>query len=886
MFRISLDYQEFDKKPQNKTIGAISKRLSEQECIVSVQELAEAVGAHGRTFCPATFGGETRKQENVKGMQLFCMDFDHGPNYQEIKEKCDRLGLPILFSYHTFSSTEENPRFRVILAHIVPIRVKWVIDVILNLLKNLFPEADKSCFEASRMFFGGKELIEINPDNRFQLDELAAHFCEELYCRDPRNYQRNLKIFAQKCSLGIKNNRLDICTVKSDTNPIEAQFEEKTGNSIVIIMEIPKNASKICLIKNINGSSVNKLVSNSSVHPTYKKLEKIGQDKICCRCRLCKAFFAGKELTHNQKFFLATNLRFINGYKKKFFEIIKTHETAEVYDRWRYQWIKIDDEYSYNPQSCSAEICPYYKTCHPDKNIILTVKGRKKIIRLKEDCLVSADEAFRLMKEALEKAVKSNKNAIHLIKAQTGIGKTTAYLEILKTYSSPAIIAVPTVSLKNEIAQKMDGDVINSISLEDLLLPSEIKSEINELYQEGFYKEAREVIRRYADSEPGEMAERLCKQYLTFNERLKEKKKHVIMTHRQLLNLSEETASGYTIIVDEDILLTILKNSIQVDVDMVQAALEAGLIKGTKARELKQVIDDKAGLYLRSTVYEQHGVYIKKQTLADYNISGNINDLFRAGAFYKEKGVLYAYLPEKLPYQKIIVLSATLDEKVYRRYFSDREIIPYEVPAAKYQGRLVQYSCYSLSRKNMAELKDNGWSQENLFKRLQELSGDLKYGITFKDVEDGLSRFLNLSTLHFGCTSGTDQYKGEDGIIIGTPHQKETSYKLAGCYLGLNVNAKENRIQNQKVEYGGYEFLMMSYDDEDLRRIQLYMISSELEQSIGRSRLLREDATVYLFSNFPCMQAELHQEDYLKQENEEGEEKYSTDKCNYRYYDS
>ena len=210
MFKVSLDSQEFNKKPKNKTIGVISKRLPKQKCSVSVQELAEAVGAHGRTFCPATFGGETRKQENVKGMQLFCMDFDHGPNYQEIKEKCDRLGLPILFSYHTFSSTKENPRFRVILAHIVPIRDKWVIEVILNLLKNLFPEADKSCFEASRMFFGGKEVIEINPDNRFQLDELAAHFCEELYCRDPRNYQRNLKNFAQKCSLGIRNNRLDI----------------------------------------------------------------------------------------------------------------------------------------------------------------------------------------------------------------------------------------------------------------------------------------------------------------------------------------------------------------------------------------------------------------------------------------------------------------------------------------------------------------------------------------------------------------------------------------------------------------------------------------------------------------------------------------------------
>ena len=59
----------------------------------------------------------------------------------------------------------------------------------------------------------------------------------------------------------------------------------------------------------------------------------------------------------------------------------------------------------------------------------------------------------------------------------------------------------------------------------------------------------------------------------------------------------------------------------------------------------------------------------------------------------------------------------------------------------------------------------------------------------------------------------------------------------------------------------------MSYKDELLQLIQLYLISTELEQAVGRSRLLRTASTVYLFSNFPCYQATLSHIDYLDKEN-------------------
>jgi hypothetical protein len=40
------------------------------------------------------------------------------------------------------------------------------------------------------------------------------------------------------------------------------------------------------------------------------------------------------------------------------------------------------------------------------------------------------------------------------------------------------------------------------------------------------------------------------------------------------------------------------------------------------------------------------------------------------------------------------------------------------------------------------------------------------------------------------------------------------------------------------------------------------MIESDLEQAVGRARLLRYDCTVNLFSNFPLRQAVMRESDY------------------------
>lgn len=47
-------------------------------------------------------------------MQIVALDFDHGCSFADIKHKCDAMGLSITYAYHTFSSSAEEEKFRVI----------------------------------------------------------------------------------------------------------------------------------------------------------------------------------------------------------------------------------------------------------------------------------------------------------------------------------------------------------------------------------------------------------------------------------------------------------------------------------------------------------------------------------------------------------------------------------------------------------------------------------------------------------------------------------------------------------------------------------------------------------------------------------------------------
>ena len=69
---------------------------------------------------------------------------------------------------------------------------------------------------------------------------------------------------------------------------------------------------------------------------------------------------------------------------------------------------------------------------------------------------------------AVKEAISSNNDYIHIINAQTGIGKTHTYIKCIKESSDNFIIAAPTNKLKDEIYTRLCKEGIKAMVTPEL----------------------------------------------------------------------------------------------------------------------------------------------------------------------------------------------------------------------------------------------------------------------------------------------------------------------------------------------------------------------------------------------------------------------------------
>lgn len=188
------------------------------------------------------------------------------------------------------------------------------------------------------------------------------------------------------------------------------------------------------------------------------------------------------------------------------------------------------------------------------------------------------------------------------------------------------------------------------------------------------------------------------------------------------------------------------------------------------------------------------------------------------------------------------MVSATADEEICGWYFGEENIDFYECKKAEYVGELKQYCGKSMSR---SCLSNNKGMVEKLMDRFRM---DADRTITF--MKEGIG------PLHFGNTEGSNMLEGKDILVVGTPYHAEFLYKLAAISMGIEFD-EEEKMSLQTIDHNGYRFQFTTFQNEELRKIQLWMLESELEQAVGRARLLRNACTVNLFSNFPLCQAKM-----------------------------
>ncbi|MCM1362236.1 MAG: hypothetical protein NC235_10070 [Clostridiales bacterium] len=283
-YQVSFDKKRYSEKPIGNEIGKINNRLYAKN--ISYDKLAYEVGECGCTFSPAIYNGKRRK-ENFIGQQLIALDFDNGVTFAEIKEHAVHYRIPILFAYKTFSYTIEHEKFRVVFALSDMICDAFTVEIILAIFMKIFGECDKACKDSSRMFFGGKGLLELLGEAiEISWKDMMISFVAYMNDRyGESHYTREIKKFYH--SLGVKYD--GILPVLDD-----GKFVYEGVNSPALSCNV-KNKSRRNVTRDFNWKML------------YNK------------CRLYRDFVDGTEYYYYPELFhIATNLINIEKGKKNF----------------------------------------------------------------------------------------------------------------------------------------------------------------------------------------------------------------------------------------------------------------------------------------------------------------------------------------------------------------------------------------------------------------------------------------------------------------------------------------------------------------------------------------------------------------------------------------
>ncbi len=180
--KLMVDKVEFKSKPSGNEIAQIQNRFKDENTLkeISVTELFDYI-KKGYTFVPGVTKGGA-KNENWEQQQVIFIDVDNDDRNniltpKQAISKFKEKNIEVLGYYHTFSSTNEIPRYRLILLLDKPITEKSKMEFILKTLID-YIGGDNACKNLARIFYGTngdeKEVILLNSGATITFDEIIS----------------------------------------------------------------------------------------------------------------------------------------------------------------------------------------------------------------------------------------------------------------------------------------------------------------------------------------------------------------------------------------------------------------------------------------------------------------------------------------------------------------------------------------------------------------------------------------------------------------------------------------------------------------------------------------------------------------------------------------
>ena len=798
----------------------------------------------GQSFNPAIFKNGWIIQENFISAQAIVLDIDSKISPHDAKKRLREYHLPLPnLIYRTFSDptrkgTKKQWKQKVVKKfRMIFIMTEKIYDLseYQNLVKNkmqkLFPEADP--VSATQNFFGGIEIL-INQFNQF-LHPLELIMAVDLYnAKHINTPQGKAKAFEKEKYKTPPNKFHEVYFSLGTDN--ESDFVSKTTNDYNISKESVKNETKP-----IRGFDWNEARSE------FKLLD----DFLSC----------SQDIGHIQLLGLYSGMVRIEGGPKKWKAAILENHRIQENKTAIHIWFQNSFEAGKNPWE--LEISSYASedpaSLKYERLTDIHFKKGMEAKKLHEHHEISLQQAEMEMDSFLKQAIETPGNGKFILKAITGIGKTE---KLLSLNLDGCIIAAPTHELKEEIAKRFINKGISVIVTPKIpTLPEAIQQEYDKLQAIGDYEGAASYLKECSSSlhavnsfPKREISKfkKIMESYFKELDACLNSDQLVITTHKRVL--FSKFPNHHTIFFDEDPTQYILEtNSFTTkDLRIIQDELN-----DIDQRAVQQLLDyansdDSFNKINRGNPIALTDKVIFRKSINNYRglIKGALLPSFKCDFWMVipdrndnvgDKEIHYIQKHELYPDKKLIILSATTNETFCKALYG--EIIWKDLSSVKHTGSRIQYSNLSLSRSTLANR--NNASNLNVITNFIDNKPVITY-IKHRNL------FPDSNTkIHFGNCSGYDEFKGEDIFVIGTPHFPPFIYQLVAAELNIEFNHPDIEMDEYIVCHNGFQFKIMTFPHKGLRSIQFHFIESELLQACGRNRTLREDATTYLFSNYP-----------------------------------
>jgi hypothetical protein len=307
-----------------------------------------------------------------------------------------------------------------------------------------------------------------------------------------------------------------------------------------------------------------------------------------------------------------------------------------------------------------------------------------------------------------------------------------------------------------------------------------------------------------------------------------------------------------SVIIDEDIIKSVISNQCTISLSDLKV-----LSRRFRGSNLSERIEKLINLSATTSCIELESIKWEVEDDETDEMPDEVSTPFDTSSFFgaqkfyirrasKEWGLnedtLVFIKPVAFKEVKHIMVSATVNEDVCRNFFGENKVNFYECKKAKYKGNLYQYPDKSMSR-------DSINNTPGIIQRLAKHFGiEDENVITHKGYGKG--------PFHIGNIEGINIMEGKDILVAATPYHAEFLYKLVAHTMGLAFD--ENAEMKERLcTHNGHQFWIKTYEDDVLRNIHFWMMESELEQAVGRARLLWHNCTVHLCSRFPLSQTQI-----------------------------